>query len=249
MTSSMRRSPFSILNTLATFGTAAGILSACGVEPAVPEQPTWADVEPILRRNCNHCHGSTAPVTASAGTAVYRFDFFDPTDGACGEATAAFSSSAMAMASASQMKASIESVDGARPRMPPAPAPLLPAWERETIKRWSHASSLPKGAVPWNNRQPRLQVLRFPAPDAGVAQVDQLLGFNVVLSDPDGDPVVGIIKAAGSVVKLDRSGLFAVSLDTSTWAPGTTTLQAVLCDGWGNVSYNVGTVEIKHAPP
>lgn len=31
------------------------LLAACA--PEVPDEPTWADVEPILAANCTRCHG------------------------------------------------------------------------------------------------------------------------------------------------------------------------------------------------
>ena len=42
---------------------------ACDGSPAPVAQPTWADVEPILRVHCNHCHGATAAQTGALGPA------------------------------------------------------------------------------------------------------------------------------------------------------------------------------------
>jgi hypothetical protein len=222
--------------------------SACAGPPEVADHPTWADVEPILRGQCNHCHGSSAAVTGStaslpggAGSTVYRFDFFDINDGACGEATAAIGP-ASASAAAPLMRESVASINGNRPRMPPAPAPLLEQWERETIDRWTRTSPIAKGSLPWTNRMPRLQIYEFPQ------TADQQIRFTAIASDPDGDPVVGIIKAPdGSVVNLDRSGAFSVSIDSSAWPAGKASLTAVLCDGWGHTDFNVGEIEVAHA--
>jgi hypothetical protein len=218
------------------------LLGACGGPPAVPEHPTWSDVEPILRGQCTHCHGPTAAVTGANGAVVYRLDFFDMSDGSCGEAAAAMGLNApLAKAFASSMKDSVESVNGNRPRMPPAPAPLLSDWEREVIDRWTRSPTIEKGPIPWTNRMPRLQVLNFPT------SADRDVKFSVILSDPDGDPVIGVIKAGDARINLDRAGAFSVALDATAWAKGRQTLTAVLCDGWNNLEFQVGQVDIAHA--
>ena len=223
------------------------LAGACAGAPDLPEHPTWADVEPILRGQCNHCHGATAETTGSAAAltgapgAVYRLDFFDINDGACGEAAMAISPASVARSVATQMRESVASVNGNRPRMPPAPAPLLSQWEREVIDRWTRMPPPAKGGAPWSNRMPRLQVFSFPR------TADDSLKFSAILSDPDDDPVIGVINAAGAMVKLDRAGSFAVSIDTTAWPRGKQTLTAVLCDGWGNQSFQVGEVEVVHA--
>lgn len=225
----------------------AVLASACSEAPAVPEHPTWADVEPILRGQCNHCHGATAETTGSSaainpvmGAAVYRLDFFDINDGACGPAAAAITGPASASSVASLMRESVASINGNRPRMPPAPAPLLTQWEREVIDRWTRMPPPSKGGTPWTNRMPRLQVFNFPA------MADGRLEFSVILSDPDDDPVIGLLDAGGTPVKLDRAGSFAVSLDTSGWPKGKQSLTAILCDGWGNQAFELGQVDIMH---
>jgi hypothetical protein len=230
------------------FPVGAALAGACAGPPDLPEHPTWADVEPILRGQCNHCHGATAETTGSTSAitglvagAVYRLDFFDINDGTCGEAAAAIPPSAAARSMATQMRESVASVNGNRPRMPPAPAPLLSQWEREVIDRWTRMPPPQKGGPPWTNRLPRLQIFNFPR------TADAELKFTAILSDPDGDPVVGVVNAGGAVVKLDRAGSFAVTLDTAAWARGKQTLTAVLCDGWGNQTFQVGEVEIAHA--
>jgi hypothetical protein len=219
------------------------LVGACGGPPEVPDHPTWADVEPILRGQCTHCHGPTAAITGSKGAAVYRLDFFDMSDGSCGEAALAMGlTSPLAKIYATSMKDAVASVNGNRPRMPPAPAPLLSEWEREVIDRWTRSTPIEKGPMPWTNRMPRLQVFSLPA------EADRDLRFTVILSDPDGDPVIGIVKAGDARVNLERAGSFTVSFDARTWAKGKHALTAVLCDGWGHMEYEVGQVEIAHAP-
>jgi hypothetical protein len=237
--------PMSLRSAL--FGVLA-LAGACSGPPPVPEHPTWADVEPILRGQCNHCHGASAEATGSTaginglvGGAVYRLDFFDVSDGSCGDAAAAVGPATAARNAASLMRESVASVNGNRPRMPPAPAPVLSQWEREVIDRWTRMAPPAKGGPPWTNRMPRLQVYNLPA------AADDLMRFTVIASDPDDDPVIGVINAGGALVKLDRSGSFAVTVDTRAWPKGKQTLTAVLCDGWGNQAFTVGEVEIAHA--
>lgn len=223
---------------------ALALLAGCSGPPDVPATPTWADVEPILRGQCNHCHGSTAATTGSSltGMATYRLDFYDMTDGTCGEASvAAMDPLAAARTSASLMREAVASVNGNRPRMPPAPAPALTTWEREVIDRWTRTLPLSKGPPPWTNRLPRLQAFNFPK------MADATAKFTVIASDPDGDPVIGIIKAGDQVLALDRAGSFAVDIDTSKWAAGRHTLTATLCDGWGNAPFQLGEIEVAHS--
>jgi hypothetical protein len=220
------------------------LLAACSGPPDVAEHPTWADVEPILRGQCNHCHGSTAASTGSSltGMAAYRLDFYDMTDGACGEASvAAMDPLASARTSASLMREAVASVNGNRPRMPPAPAPALTPFERETIDRWTRTLPLAKGPPPWTNRMPRLQAFNYPK------TADAAARFTVIASDPDGDPVIGVIKAGDQVLALDRAGSFSVNVDTSKWPAGPRALTAVLCDGWGSTPFDLGQIEISHA--
>ncbi len=217
-----------------------GLVFGCTEAESVPERPTWADIEPILNRNCNHCHGSTAATTGSRGSAVYRFDFFDLEDGSCGDAAAAISLPAMALGSAGRMKDSVATVNGVRPRMPPAPAPAMADWERDTLDKWSRAASPPKGSAPRYNRAPSLQLFRFPG------KADRNISFSAILSDPDGDAVIGVIRAEDTTVKMDRAGSFAVSIDTTGWPLGRRRLRATLCDGWVNHSFDLGEVEISH---
>src|SRR5581483_3833332 len=63
---------------------AGAALPACG-GPDVPEHPTWANVEPIVRAQCSSCHGASAAITGG-GT---RFDFYDMTADLCGDAVQA----------------------------------------------------------------------------------------------------------------------------------------------------------------
>jgi len=205
--------------------------AGCAPAPDAPLNPTWADVEPILRGQCNHCHGGSAATTGSVGSIVYRLD-------ACGEAAQAMSLPALARALAPQIKTDVTPLPGApRPRMPPAPAAVLADWERETLVRWADAPVL--GAPPAGNRPPRLEVKGFPA------LIDQRLTFVAQLSDPDGHSAVGVLRVRDLVFRMDRPGSFQVDLDTRAWEPGPHRLTAVLCDGWQRNTYDLGQITVR----
>lgn len=211
---------------------------ACQPEPVAPTNPTWADVEPILRGECNHCHGGSAAETGALGGAVFRFDFYDMTPETCGEAVAAMAQPGLARASAGLIAADVTPAFGVpRPRMPPAPARVLADWQRETLQRWAERPV--KGAMPADNQAPRLDVRRFPA------TVNRRLSFVTILSDPDGSSAVGVIKVRDVVFKMDRPGSFAVEIDAATWPAGTHKVTAVLCDGWQTATLEIGEVAVS----
>jgi hypothetical protein len=221
------------LATLLMLGGAFG----CEGPPSVPEHPTWGDVAPILQGECNHCHGATARTTGSLGPAIYRFDFFDMNDAVCGEAAAAMDVPALAAASAGLIKADITPMGGHRPKMPPAPASPLQDWQRETIQRWADAPV--KGPPPPGNRRPRIRVNRLPTAASGQ------LSFLATIEDPDNDSVIAVLQFEDLIVKLDHPGTFAVGFDLAGMAPGSHRLSAVLCDGWGNIGYDLGPIRIE----
>jgi hypothetical protein len=209
---------------------------ACTPAPTVPANPTWADVAPVLRGECTHCHGSTA-VTTGGG---YRLDFFDMSPDVCGAAAQGLpNNTLLAGGSAALVKLDLTPTSNApRPRMPPAPAPGLSDWERETVVRWTAQPS--KGPPPQDNEPPSIEVGMLPA------TVNGRLQFTAVTTDPDGDPVVGVIQIANTTFAMDRSGAFSVDLDSSAWAAGTQRLTAVLCDGWTKQTYDLGPVRVQH---
>ena len=210
----------------------------CQPEPQAVMHPTWADVEPILRGQCNHCHGGSARTTGAIGGVAYRFDFYDMSPEVCGEAALAMDTSSLALALANQIKTDITVTPGVvRPRMPPAPAEVLSDWERETVLRWT--AQPVKGPMPHGNQPPRLDARGFPA------FIDKGLAFVASLSDPDGEPVVGVLKVRDQVYRMDRPGSFAVALDSSTWEPGPHLVTAVVCDGWQSETYEVGRVTVR----
>ena len=211
------------------------VCGACGNEPSPPEHPTWADVQPIIMGQCSHCHGVTSSVTGSG----YRLDFYDMTTDVCGEAARALPGGILAAQAAPSIIMDVTvPTDGSHARMPPAPAPGLHDWERETLLRW--ADQPVKGPPPAGNHAPTIQVSGLPK------GVDKTLRFSALLDDADGDEVVGILKIAGSVLAMPSSGSFAVEIPSDSWPAGPQRLTAVLCDGWASVPVDLGPVDVKH---
>jgi hypothetical protein len=224
---------------LSSLSVPLGLLAlGCSEAPSVPAHPTWADLAPIIHGECSHCHGSTAFTTGGG----YRLDFYDVTTDVCGEAAEAIQlGSILASTSAPLMLADVSTpMGGGRPRMPPAPAPLLQDWERETLVRWTMQPA--KGAPPANNHAPTITIAHVPV------SVDQRLNFTAVLDDADADPVIGVVKVTGAstAFAMNRAGAFSVDLDASTWPAGTERLSAVLCDGWTKATFDLGPITIKH---
>jgi hypothetical protein len=212
-------------------------VTSCSQPPSVPLHPTWADVSPIVQGECASCHGPTALTTGGG----YRLDFYDMTPAVCGDAAQGIGNVAiLAGVAAPIMQVDLTSPGGGvRARMPPAPAPGLFDWERETIDRWAEMPS--KGAPAATNRPPTIDVHSLPA-----TVTNDHLSFTAVVADPDGDPVVGVLEIAGAVYGMNRPGAFDVELDTSSWSVGTQLLAAVLCDGWTNVRIPLGPIQITH---
>jgi hypothetical protein len=227
----------------ATFVPVLGLLAAaCELSPRAPQEPTWADVEPILRAQCNHCHGSTARRTASKGALVYRLDFYDVTEASCGEAAEAMegtSGEGMARGWASLIKESITPSAGGRARMPPAPTSPLADWERKTLLRWAEQPFPTRGLPPAGNGRPHIS-LRAPRFANGK------LPIHVVVEDPDGEAVVGVVKVGSVTLRMDRAGAFSATVDTSEWPEGRYPINAVVCDGWGSSALRLGVVDVLH---
>jgi hypothetical protein len=215
-----------------------GAPAACSSPPAEPLNPSWADVAPIFRGECNSCHGWTAGQTGGG----YRFDFFDASEAVCGDAALALGPGIALAGSPLVAPLIVEDVlpwNGDRwPRMPPQPSPALPDWERDTIERW--AVRPVNWPAPANNRPPTIAVAQFPA------TVDRQLTFTAVIDDPDGDSVLGVVEVNGLAFLMDRSGSFDVSFDTSGWPAGPQYVTSVICDGWTKVTGGPASVVVKH---
>jgi len=210
--------------------------AGCGEERQSPEEPTWRDVEPILRGQCSHCHGATASTTGAG----FRFDFYEMTKETCGEAASALGVDApMARSLAPQIARAITSdYPSVRPSMPPLPAEYLDEWEWQTILRW--AASPTRGVRSAANTPPNI-VVNVLSPRA-----DKFMDVAVSLEDRDGDPVVGVLLIGDQQFRMDRGGSFNTRADTSAWEPGDRKVGVVLCDGLSSVSYMLGTVNVTH---
>lgn len=214
----------------------AACFAGCGGTPSVPMQPTWADVEPIVRGSCTQCHGASAADAASS----YRFDFFDMTPDTCGEAAGALGGQTLARGLATLMATDVTPPgSGWHPRMPPAPGGALADWQQLTIQRWSVNPTL--GLPPAGNHRPEILV------SGGSAVGDKSLSLSVVLSDADNESVVGALKIGDQTLWMDRPGAFTGTVDTTNWPDGIYPVAAVLCDGWDNVTYPLGNAQIAHA--
>lgn len=208
-------------------------LVACD-QPSAPERPTWADVEPILRASCTGCHGATAGQNGRGGETVYRFDFYAITEETCGEAARAVDDPQLAEARAKLIGEVVTPPPGGgQARMPPSPGPALADWERDTLTRWAADPLL--GAPRPAQRLPTLELTSGPASPLG-----DTLDFTVLVEDPDGEAVVGVLKLGPETLKIRGPGSFHVRLDISRWPAGRYPAAAVLCDGWG---------QIRHALP
>lgn len=234
----MTRRGLGLLGILTCASLAPGL--GCG-GPDAPEHPTWVQVQPILRGECTSCHGASA-ATTGGGT---RFDFFDMTTALCEEAAQALAPNILlAQALATPIWTAITTTPDrptTRPPMPPLPAPYLADWEWMTIRNWVNDGA-PKGAMPPGNTPARIQLF------GDLTTADQSLDITAVVDDPDGDPVVGVLTFGDVVLKMDRSGAFTGRLDTSLWPAGPVDIGTVLCDGWSSVHYELGTLQITHAP-
>jgi len=225
---------------------AAALAAALGCRPEAPAHPTWANVQPILAGECTSCHGATADYIGAGRTGGgYRFDFYDMKVSVCDEATQVLGAGKqLALAYADKIWQQISTPadqPSARPPMPPPPAPYLADWEWQTIQRWV-ADGAPKGDSPPGNRPARFSLYH----DSGPA--DQTLDMTAVIDDPDGDPVVGVLLFGDDVppLRMDPSGAFSATLDTSSWAAGDRAVSAVLCDGWSSMMYAVTTLTVSH---
>lgn len=221
----MRFGKHVLLGSAAMVGAA---LVACGGAPAVPEEPTWSEhVYPIIAGQCLHCHGASAARDGGG----FRFDFVDPANpSACGAAlvTSADLGPLLHIATIGTVIALQEDTILTRPKMPPEPADGLEGWEIETIENWI-ASGRDKGDAP-SGGGPRIRV-------TGTEEDGDDLVVSYIITDPDGDPVLGEITAPGAdAVPVRGSGGGTITIPD---ADDEFTITAELCDGWDVVTREV----------
>lgn len=203
-------------------------MSAACQGPSAVAEPTWADVAPILVGQCGHCHGSTGDIDGYG----HRLDFANPARDCARLADADprfFTEFNMKYGGLKQFErrvvTAVEPLEGLpRPLMPPAPARLLEDWQRETLDNFMKAQR-PRGPAPAGNAGPTISATA--RRDGSVVEVDY------VVADPNGDPVLGVLRLGGMVHRLWGAGAGRVRFDVSQVAPGTDlAVSASLCDGW-----------------
>ena len=77
------------------------------------------------------------------------------------------------------------------------------------------------------------------------ASAKDTLSFIATTEDPDNDSVIGVVALEDMTFKMDHPGSFQVRLDLNDMPVGTHRLTAVLCDGWGNTSYDLGPIAVE----
>ena len=137
--------------TVFAFGlSAAALSSGCSIEPSAPGQPTYeADVRPILMARCIRCHGSPTLADPTSTNDAYkarplpirRFDVFADTPCDTPDAGAACVISG-AQSSAALIKLYINA-DPKTTGMPPAPAPPLTSYQKDTLLNWAAETPAP----------------------------------------------------------------------------------------------------------
>jgi mono/diheme cytochrome c family protein len=212
------------------------VLAACA--PDVPDAPSYQQhVAPILEANCVRCHG--VPAIGGAPPTL-RLDAFGdherPTrDGRGIELVvgAAVSSSL----SAARVASGIDP-----PRFP------IDDYQIETLERWA-ALGAPRGEPNPGNRPPVAaveSVLQSIEEDGLEIRVRYLI--DLVVGDPDRDVVGGALYVQRGATRLPigllRSGPNDIAWETTSIAPGTYDLEAVLDDGGVEASISLGTIDV-----
>jgi hypothetical protein len=163
---------------------------ACAKEP--PAVPTWeADVYPIIRGNCGHCHGETVKAGFTPTTRLDLCDtklFIDRGLGTVvGMDAAGTPQYATGAAGTITLPAYVSASAPPALRMPPPPASPLYDYEIKVLERW--AAQSPRDC---SKKSPNTK------PTAVVVQQPTREGDKVVVvidvSDPDGDQVMGTVK-------------------------------------------------------
>lgn len=177
----------------------AAVLGGCEGPEGAPDKPTWVDdVQPILRANCFHCHGSSADFPR-LGTR--RWDFlYDPADTQLqplGDFSAVFGGMAgvspKEMPQIFQITAFVADPADMR-RMPPPPATRLSDRDIQVLRNWM-ATGRERGT-------------RNPNAKPAAAWLDT--GKVFVVTDADREQVLGKVSCGGREALLIRSGTHSV---------------------------------------
>ncbi len=123
--------------------SAAALGAGCNLEPGAADKPTYeADVRPIFLSRCVRCHGDPSfgdpmSLSGAAPPASPRFDVYGDTncDPDAGSTAACIRGAAFA-AKGTLFKPVLVDLDQKSGGMPPAPAPALTSYQRDTILNW-----------------------------------------------------------------------------------------------------------------
>jgi hypothetical protein len=180
-----------------------------------------------------HCHGSTAARDGGS----FRFDFLDART-TCKQEEAddlvdGFSPPPSFVASRREILADILPLAaGVRPKMPPEPGRLLEGWQVETIQRFiakldglAATSVAPAmGPLPAGAQSPRIRAIS--------SRIGNQLTVDYVVSDDNGDPVIGQLRVGPLRHRIESAGAGQAVFDL-TGVPSPQPIDARLCDGWG----------------
>ncbi|HXU82803.1 MAG TPA: hypothetical protein VN914_15490 [Polyangia bacterium] len=183
--------------TRAKWLMAAFLMAGCGTEAPVPDNPTYVDdVKPILEANCFHCHGANANF-AKWGTK--RWDIYDATTVYPDLGFAPSDSFTGASDPTHFLLLGVYIKDTGAGRMPPPPATPLSQRDIDTLVQWSKTQYSPGKHAP--NHKPRIAWLEK--------------GKRYLVSDDDGDQVLGQLDCGGMMFPVLRSGSSELPADAS----------------------------------
>jgi hypothetical protein len=168
-------------------------LAGCGeIEPPPTARPTWvADVEPILRGNCFHCHGAGPQPDGAA-----RWDFQNPDQA---RTTLDPEGKLVDLKTIGSAQANVAlwagspaySTPGMPTFMPPPPSPPLTPAQGTVLKNWL-ATMAPRG-MRFNNRKPTVNWFSRPTV--------------ILVADADGEQVLGKVTCGAAEAAISHSGL------------------------------------------
>ena len=122
--------------------SAAALSAGCNLEPDAVAKPTYeADVRPIFMSRCVRCHGSpglvdpTSPAAPGVPPANERLDVYGDTNCDTDGGSNCVHGAAY-MAKNGKFTAPLTTLAGQFGGMPPAPAPQLTSYQRDTILKW-----------------------------------------------------------------------------------------------------------------
>ncbi len=219
----MRVSYFKLALAATTF--LAFAIASCGGDRSVPAEPTWfEDVEPILRGNCLHCHGSEAEKITGI-----RFDVYDTADPSYAGLDVAAFQVIGARTEAENMSFSARLSHPEAPgAMPPLPAPRLSQRDVDVIVLWE---TNPIRGTRTGNHVPTATLIAS-------SSHDDKIDVSVLVADGDRDQVLGQLTYGMAVLPLPRTGAHHLTFD----AAGAQDLSATLSDGQDAVTVPLGTV-------